>query len=221
MVELSLEKELEKKKEFLIKELIEQGITDELVLDAIRNVPRHLFVPSEFLDEAYANYPLPIGYGQTISQPYTVAFMLQELGLRKGLKVFEVGTGSGWNAGLIAWIVKPALVYTTEIIAELAEMAKRNLKSAGIKNVKVLPIDGSCGYAKEAPYDRIIVTAACPSVPKMLVEQLRIGGELIAPVGGCAEQKMVKVIKRKNRLEKKELGYFVFVPLRGKYGTTL
>ncbi|RLE43245.1 hypothetical protein DRJ16_04000 [Candidatus Woesearchaeota archaeon] len=145
--------------------------------------------------------------------------MLQELELRKGLKVFEVGTGSGWNAGLIAWIVKPALVYTTEIVAELAEMAKKNLKSAGIKNVKILPIDGSCGYTAKAPYDRIIVTAACPSVPKPLVEQLKVGGKLIAPVGSCAEQRMIKVIKRKNRIEKKELGYFVFVPLKGKYGS--
>lgn len=194
----------------------EMGIKDKQVLDAMMNVPRHLFVAKEMINESYENYPLSIGSGQTISQPYTVAFMLEAIELKKGDKVLEVGTGSGWNAALIAEIVKPGEVFTTEIVEELIKHAERNLKK--YKNVYVIKTDGSCGYKKEAPYDKIIVTAACPSIPRPLIEQLKEGGILVAPVGGSFGQKMIKGIKRKGRLIEENLGDFVFVPLIGKYG---
>lgn len=196
------------------------GIRDERVLQAMREVKRELFVPEQLLVEAYANYPLPIGHQQTISQPYTVAFMLEQLRLEPGQRVLEVGAGSGWNAALIAWLVRPrGSVIATEIISELALNAQANLKRAGVSNVKVVCWDGSLGYEKRAPYDRIIVTAACPKIPGPLTEQLADSGILIAPVGsGIFGQEMVRLVKRGDRLEKDSLGMFVFVPLRGEHG---
>jgi len=200
----------------MVKVCAEMGIKDKRVLDAMLKVARHLYVPENLGSEAYGNYPLPIGSGQTISQPYTVAFMLEALELKKRDKVLEVGTGSGWNAALIAEIVKPGKVFTTEIVEELVKSAKKNLRK--YKNVKVIRVDGSAGYKKEAPYDKIIVTAACPSVPNPLVEQLKDNGILIAPVGEEYGQDMVKITKKKGKLVEKYLGSFVFVPLKGEYG---
>lgn len=142
--------------------------------------------------------------------------MLEALELKRGDKVLEVGTGSGWNAALIAEIVKPGKIFTTEFVEKLAKSAKKNLRK--YRNVKVIKIDGSAGYKKEAPYDRIIVTAACPAVPKPLTEQLKENGILIAPVGAEFGQDMIKIIKKKGKLFEKNLGGFVFVPLKGKYG---
>jgi len=162
---------------------------------------------------------LPIGYEQTISQPTTVLIMTEALELKKGQKVLEVGAGSGYQAALIGNLVgAKGKVITTEIIPELAKFAKANLKKAKIKNAFVVEYDGSQGYGKEAPYDRIIVTAACPEIPKPLVDQLKEGGIIIAPVGSFLGQKMVKGTKRKGGLETYSLGDFVFVPLKGKYG---
>ena len=200
--------------ERLIEELKLMGIKDERVLDAIKKVPRHKFILENYLSEAYANYPLSIGYNQTISQPYTVAFMLQALELKKNDKVLEIGTGSGWNAALISEIVKPGKVYTTEIIKELVEFAKKNLKD--YKNVKVIYSDGSQGLKEYEPYSKIIVTAGCPEIPKPLIKQLKPNGILVAPVGSYS-QKMLKIIKTK-QLKIQELGDFVFVPLKGKFG---
>lgn len=206
--------------EALLDELRAMGIDDERVLDAMKDTKRELFVPEHLESEAYANYPLPLSHGQTISQPYTVAFMLEQLKLEPGQKVLEVGAGSGWNAALIARLVRPrGIVIATEIISELALNAEANLKRAGISNVKVVCADGSLGYEKEAPYDRIIVTAACPKVPKPLIEQLADNGILIAPVGsGIFGQDMVRLVKRGDNLESDSLGRFVFVPLRGEHG---
>lgn len=204
----------------LIEELKSQGISDKNVLESIETVPRCLFVPKDLLREAYSNNPLPVGKGQTISQPYTVAFMLQALELKKGLKVLEVGSASGWNAALIGYIIKPGKVYTTEIIPELAELAKENLKK--LKNsekvIKVILTDGSLGLSKYAPFDRIIVTAACPKIPNSLIEQLSSNGILIAPVGGEFDQEMIRIRKNKDKIEKEDLGSFIFVPLKGKHG---
>ncbi len=210
----------DRKLEVLLDELRAMGISDERVLDAMREVRRELFVPEQLLVEAYANYPLPIGHQQTISQPYTVAFMLEQLRLEPGQRVLEVGAGSGWNAALIARLVSPkGQVIATEIISELAINAEANLKRAGVSNAKVVCWDGSLGYGKMAPYDRIIVTAACPKVPEPLISQLRDSGILIAPIGsGIFGQEMVRIVKRGDRLEKDSLGMFVFVPLRGEHG---
>ncbi|MEM4248434.1 MAG: protein-L-isoaspartate(D-aspartate) O-methyltransferase [Candidatus Nanoarchaeia archaeon] len=203
----------------LIKELIEMGIKDKAVLEAINKVPRHFFVPGDLLKEAYANYPLPIPGMQTISQPYTVAFMLEALELKRGQKVLEIGTGSGWNAALIAHLVGiRGKVITTEIVPELINFSKQNIKKFGLKNIKIIETDGSQGYAKEAPYDRIIVTAACLEIPIPLVEQLKERGIIVAPVGPSYNQEMIKARKVKGRLKRKSLGFFAFVPLTGKYG---
>ena len=195
-------------------------IKDEKLLEAFREVPRELFIKDGFEEEAYGDYPLPIGMGQTISQPTTVMIMTQALELKEGQKVLEVGAGSGWQAAIIGKIVgEKGKVITTEIIAELAEFARKNINKAKIKNVKVINYDGSQGYKKEAPYDRCIITAACPQIPPPIIEQLKEGGIVVAPVGSLAfGQSMIKLRKKSKELIKENLGSFVFVPLKGKYG---
>ena len=206
---------LERRKK-LVKKLEFKGVTDKNVLNAILKIKREDFVLDK--DEAYLDTALPILKGQTISQPYTVAIMLEALELKKNDKVLEIGTGSGYNADLIAEIIKPGIVYTTEIIKELYDFAKENLKKAKVKNVKVFNVDGSKGLEKYKYFDKIIITAACPKVPEQLLKQLKIDGILVAPVDKGYCQEMLKVIKRKDKLEIKNLGDFVFVKLRGKFG---
>ncbi len=192
-------------------------ITDRNVIRAFKAVPREKFVPMAFIHEAYGDYALPIPAAQTISQPTTVAIMTQALELKPNDKVLEVGAGSGYQAAIISKIAKE--VITTELISELAILAKNNLNAAEIKNVKVLCRDGSKGYEEEAPYDKIIVTAACPEIPAQLLKQLRTNGILVAPVGAVHTQEMLKIKKGKyGKLTVKNLGDFVFVPLRGKHG---
>ncbi|MCX8147471.1 MAG: methyltransferase domain-containing protein, partial [Candidatus Woesearchaeota archaeon] len=145
-----------------------------------------------------------------------IMIMLQALEPKESDKVLEIGTGSGYNAALLSKLVKK--VVTTEIIPELVEYAKKNLKKAGIKNVEVFHSDGSRGHKKEAPYDKIIVTAACPEIPLPLIEQLKENGIIVAPVGPLYSQKMIKGTKKKGKLVLEELGDFVFVPLKGKHG---
>ncbi len=193
--------------------LFQEGITNKQVLEAIKKVPRHLFIPKEYQKQAYTNYPLPIGQGQTISQPYTVAFMLQHLELKPNQKVLEIGTGSGYNAALIAELIIPnGKLFTTEIHDQLIKKAKTNLKN--YKYINIIKTDGSQGYKKQAPYDRIIATAAAPNIPKSWLEQLKDHGIIIAPIKDI----MFKIKKLKNQIQKQELGYFQFVPLKGKYG---
>lgn len=195
-------------------------ITDERLLKAFQEVPRELFITKGFEEQAYVDHPLPIGHKQTISQPTTVMLMTQALELKEGQKVLEIGAGSGWQAAIIGKIVgSKGKVITTEIIPELAKFAKGNIKKAKIKNVDVINYDGSQGYKKEAPFHRIIVTAACPKIPSPLIEQLDEDGILVAPVGSLVfGQDMVKLIKTKSGMKKESLGSFVFVPLKGKYG---
>lgn len=208
----------EESKNNLIAELRLEGIKDEKVLGAFSEIPRHLFVPKEMFNESYHNVALPIGYGQTISQPYTIAVMLEALELKPGDKVLEVGTGSGYNAALIGHIIgRKGKLFTTEIVPELAEESKKKLSNLNIKNVKVVVCDGSLGYDKEKPYDKIIVTAACREIPPRLLEQLRNNGVLVAPVGHTYEQEMLKVKKVGKKLDVKNLGFFVFVPLKGAF----
>lgn len=188
---------------------------------AFMKVPREKFVLKEDAGRAYHDIPLLIMHGQTISQPFAVVRMTDELGLRKRHKVLEVGTGSGYQAAMIAEVVGlKGKVVSTERIPELVSFARANLKKAGIISVEVVEWDGSCGYEKEAPYDRIIVTAACPGIPRPLVEQLKPGGILIAPVSRSHySQKLVRLAKHvDSSFETRELGDYVFVPLIGKHG---
>jgi len=218
--------ELRKK---LIEALKREGIikTKE-VMDAMLAVPREEFVPEELKDEAYMDCPLPIGYGKTISAPHMVAIMNEALELKPGLKVLEVGAGSGYHAATIAEIVAPKKegetkghVYTIEIVPELAEFAEKNLKKLNYsKHVTVIVGDGSVGYLKEAPYDRILVTAAASKIPEPLIEQLENGGILVIPVGNLyGYQSLLRARKSLNgKISIEDLGGCAFVPLLGKYG---
>lgn len=195
-------------------------IKDTRLIRAFKKIPRENFILQEDLVKAYRDHPLAIGYGQTISQPTTVMLMTQALELKLGDKVLEVGTGSGYQAALISEMVgKNGKVYTTEIVDALAKFARENLKRLKVKNVEVFKADGSKGLKKYAPFDKIIVTAGCPEVPKPLIDQLKVGGILIAPVGDQFLQKMLKIKKLNNKeLHTEDLGDFIFVPLTGEYG---
>ncbi|MBI1972890.1 protein-L-isoaspartate(D-aspartate) O-methyltransferase [Candidatus Woesearchaeota archaeon] len=195
---------------------LQQVIADQRVLQAFLQVPREQFVPRQFREDAYEDRPLPIGHGQTISQPTTVLLMTSFLQVREGQKILEIGAGSGYQAAILAEIIGPkGKVITLEVHKELAVFAKKNLHS--YTNVQVIHTDGSGGYSKEAPYDRILITAACPTLPQHLLHQLNKDGILVAPVGDLAVQTMVRIRKGE---EPEALGQFVFVPLQGKYGFT-
>lgn len=205
------------RKEELIDYWIKSGlVTDRRLIRAFKSVPRERFIHSHQTGEAYGDYPLPIGYEQTISQPTTVMVMIRALELKKTDRVLEVGAGSGWCAAIMSRLCKEAI--TTEIIPELAGFAAENIKRQGIKNVQVINADGSRGYEKEAPYDKIMVTAACPKIPEPLIEQLKENGIIISPVGSLFGQSMIKGKKIKGALKTQNLGSFIFVPLKGEYG---
>lgn len=204
-------------KKSLAKQWKKTGIVkDKRLLKAFESIPREKFIHDEFVGEAYADNPLPIGYGQTISQPTTIMIMIESLELKKTDKVLEIGAGSGYNAALMSKLCKK--IYTVEIVPELVHFARENIKRLKIKNVEVAGGDGSIGLKEKAPYDKIMVTAGCPSIPKPLIDQLKEGGILVAPVGSKWEQEMIKAKKVKGELKKENLGYFVFVPLLGKHG---
>jgi len=189
-------------------------------LKAFKDIDRSQFIPKEVKDMAYQDSPLPLLRGKTISQPTTVMIMTAALELEPGMKVFEVGTGSGYQAAIIANIVgKKGKVVTTEVIPELVHFAKANLKKANINNIKILEADGSQGYKKGSPYDRIILTCASKEFPQPLIDQLKVGGMIVGPVGSVDEQEMVKGIKQKEgKLQMEFLGQFLFTPMYGKYG---
>ncbi len=193
-----------------------RGVRDERVLAAMRKIPRHLFVPKGFERAAYEDRPLPIGEGQTISQPYIVAVMTEQLELQPQDRVLEVGTGSGYQAALLAELA--GSVISIERLASLADRARENLARAGVTGVQVVVGDGTEGYPPEAPYDAIIVTAASPGVPQPLIDQLAEGGRLIAPVGPRECQDLIKLVKREGRVESIPLGGVCFVPLIGQFG---
>jgi len=211
-----MDKFLEKRK-LMIQVIKNYGVKDENILNAMLKIPRHLFVPKQFEDQAYEDYPLQIGNNQTISQPYTVAFMLENLELKKNDRVLEIGAGSGYSAALISEVTKNK-VYTTEIISSLALKAEENLIKAKIKNVKVLCADGSLGLKEFSPYNKILINAACPDFPELLIKQLKNNGIILGPIGGVLGQEMVKGIKKGRKLERKVLGNFIFVPLKGEFG---
>ncbi|MCQ1539165.1 protein-L-isoaspartate(D-aspartate) O-methyltransferase [Methanocalculus taiwanensis] len=193
-----------------------RGITDERVLLAMEEVERHLFVPHDLEREAYHDSPLPIGHGQTISQPYIVAEMTALLRLRPGDSVLEVGTGSGYQAALLAII--SGRVISIERIPEVARRAEENLRRAGVEGVRIFVSDGTAGYPEAAPYDAILVTAAAPSVPTPLFSQLADGGRLVAPVGDRNIQHLVRITRQGDEFLQECFEPVRFVPLIGEYG---
>lgn len=200
------------KREQMVKtQLKARGIKDAATLLAMQNVPRHLFVPENMKPYAYTDGPLPIGDGQTISQPYIVAFMTEALQLKESDKVLEIGTGSGYQAAILAKIVDS--VYTIEIVKNLAFKAKDRLQELGYANVNVKWGDGYHGWPVKAPFDAIIVTAGADSIPQPLIDQLKIGGKMIIPVGPYNYlSHLVLVTKKKNKIIKKKLIPVRFVP---------
>jgi protein-L-isoaspartate(D-aspartate) O-methyltransferase len=197
-------------------QIVERGIRDKRVIEVMKKVPRHLFVPEDIIESAYDDRALPIGHGQTISQPYIVALMTELLELKGDNKVLEIGTGSGYQAAILAELVKE--VYTIERVEPLAEEAKRRFEKLGLKNIKVYVKDGTEGLPDESPFDKIIITAATPDIPQPLVEQLKEGGIIVAPVGERYSQYMLKAIKKGKELERSYLIPVAFVPLIGRYG---
>ena len=189
-----------------------RGVKDPRVLSAMLKVERHLFVPKDLQTSAYADQPLPIGEGQTISQPYIVALMTELLELKGGEKVLEVGTGSGYQAAILAELTKE--VYTIEIIEALASSAKNLLLQLGYQNIHVKAGDGYLGWPEVAPFDAIIVTCAPDHIPKPLLEQLKEGGRMVVPVGAYS-QELKKIVKRSGRIETSDIIPVIFVPMTG------
>lgn len=204
-------------RERLVQRLSRSGISDPAILDRVRSVPRHLFVDEALQSRAYEDSALPIGHGQTISQPYIVAFMTQELGLEPHHKLFELGTGSGYQAAVASLLVDE--VFTVEIVPELAERASEDLERLGHENVHVRQGDGWAGWPDEAPFDRIIVTAAAPELPEPLLEQLADGGRMIIPVGPAGGRQDLYLVwkTRDGELKSRAILPVRFVPVTGDH----
>lgn len=200
------------REEMVERQIAARGVRDPRTLEAMKTVARHLFVPEALVGQAYDDHPLPIGHGQTISQPYIVAFMTEALDLEGGETVLEVGTGSGYQAAVLAEIA--GHVYSIEIVPALAEEAGARLKALGYRNVEVRAGDGYRGWPEAAPFDAIIVTAAAPRVPEPLRDQLRDGGRLVLPVGD-EWQELVVITRRGDEYEEKKVLPVRFVPMTG------
>ena len=206
-------------KERLIQKLIFSGyLKSEEVIKAMSKVPRHEFVPPDQRRYAYEDNPLRIGSGQTISAPHMVAIMTEALEVSKEDKILEIGTGSGYQTAILAEMASKGEIYTLEKLSPIMEFAKKNLSRLGYKNIFVIEGDGTQGYKEKAPYDKIIVTAAAPKIPPLLISQLKSPGKLLIPLGGKMYQDLLLVEKNKNKIERKNLGGCIFVPLIGKDG---
>jgi protein-L-isoaspartate(D-aspartate) O-methyltransferase len=190
-----------------------RGVKDPRVLSALLKVERHRFVPEEYLHSAYTDQPLPIGEGQTISQPYIVALMTELLELKGEERVLEIGTGSGYQAAILAELAKE--VYSIEIIETLASLAKNRLLELGYQNIKVKAGDGYLGWPEVSPFDAMIITCAPDHIPKPLIEQLKEGGRMVVPVGTYA-QELKKIVKRSGKIETTDIIPVVFVPMTGE-----
>lgn len=207
----------------LRREMVERfvaprGVDDARVLEAMRRIPRERFVPEPLRAKAYGDHSLPIGHGQTISQPYVVGLMTQRLALDRGHKVLEIGTGSGYQTAVLSALART--VYSIERIDELARSASILLRSLGCHNVSVKAFDGTYGYPAAAPYDRILVTAGATGVPEPLLAQLAIGGRLVVPIGSAERQRIRVIRRRKTDFAQEDGEEVVFVPLIGRFGRT-
>lgn len=203
-----------KRQQMVASQIKRRGIRDQRVLEAMRKVERHKFVPDPLQHKAYDDRPLPIGLGQTISQPYIVAFMTEQLQLRGSEKVLEIGTGSGYQAAILGEIAEQ--VFTIEIVEELARRSSALLKQLGYRNITVRAGDGYQGWPEEAPFDAIIVTAAPDHIPRPLIDQLKPGGRLIIPVGGFSQDLILMTKQENNEIQKKRVLPVRFVPMTGE-----
>jgi protein-L-isoaspartate(D-aspartate) O-methyltransferase len=208
----------QKREHMVINQIEARGIKDKKVLEALRKVERHKFVPKQYQNEAYNDYPLPIGEGQTISQPYIVALMTAVLDLKGTETVLEIGTGSGYQAAVLGEICKH--VYTIEIVDALGKRSKRLLSELGYKNITVKVGDGYKGWKEHSPFDAIIVTCAPSHIPGPLKDQLAEGGRMIIPVGESLSQKLMLLIKREGKITQKAIIPVRFVPMMKKDGKT-
>jgi protein-L-isoaspartate(D-aspartate) O-methyltransferase len=211
----------EEERNRLVDSLVSRGyVTSEAVGKAMRRVPREEFLPKDVRDEAYIDSPLPIGEGQTISAPHMVAIMAEQLDLRPGQKLLEIGAGSGYHSAVCAELIAPdGHIYTIERISSLATFAEDNLKRTGYGDlVTVILGDGTKGLPDKAPFDRIFVAAGAPDIPTPLTDQLSDGGKLLVPVGGRYYQDLIKVERKGKKLFKENMGGCIFVPLIGEYG---
>lgn len=205
--------------EKMVQYLLENGYADERTASAMRKVLREFFIPDIYKQHAYVDSPLPIGAGQTISAPSIVAIMTTKLEVKPGMKILEVGAGSGYQAAILCELVgESGKVYTIERVPELIEQARMNISKIGYKNIEIIYGDGTLGYKEASPYDRIIVTAGAPRVPPPLIEQLKMGGKMIIPVGALYWQDLVLLEKSESGIEEKNLLPVMFVPLIGEYG---
>jgi protein-L-isoaspartate(D-aspartate) O-methyltransferase len=207
---------VQKRQDMVDKDIKDRGIKDKKVLEVMGMIPRHLFVDEDLRNRAYADYPLPIGEGQTISQPYVVALMTEALRLKPTDRVLEIGTGSGYQAAVLSEIVKE--VFTIEIRKNLADMASKRLKDLGYSNVKVKYADGYFGWEEYAPFDAIIITAAANHIPPPLIKQLKEGGRLIVPLGSMVYYQTLTIVtkKKKEELDVEQMGSVAFVPMVGE-----
>ena len=216
MVERTIESDFRGPRRRLIESLQANGISDLAVLRAIDEVPRHLFVPTGVRHRAYEDSSLPIGNGQTISQPSVHARYLQELRLTGRERVLEIGTGSAYQTALLSKLVEQ--VFSIERVGTLMDRSREILQRTGARNVSLLLGDGTLGWSSYGPYDAILVSAAAPKVPQPLADQLAEGGRLLVPLGGREEQVLAVITKRGTELERRDIGPVRFVPLVGKYG---
>ena len=198
------------------KQLVSRGISDPRVLRAMAKVPRHLFLESELWEHAYEDHPLPIGAHQTISQPYILALMVEALELKGTERVLEVGTGSGYAAAVLSELC--AEVFTVEVLEELALKSRALLSNLGYKNVSLLMGDGTLGWEEHSPYDAVAISAAAPCIPRPLVEQLKVPGYLVFPIGEEELQTLVRIRKDRAGIREEYLGDCHFVKLTGRYG---
>ena len=204
------------RREMVSRFVAPRGVDDPRVLEAMRQVPRHLFVPEPLRGKAYGDHSLPIGFGQTISQPYVVGLMTQRLALEAGHKVLEIGSGSGYQTAVLAFLART--VYSLERIDGLARRASETLRALGCRNVSIKAFDGTYGYPAAAPYDRILITAGTHEVPEPLLRQLAVGGRLVAPIGPPEGQRVRVIRRRKTDFAQEDGEAVVFVPLVGKFG---
>jgi protein-L-isoaspartate(D-aspartate) O-methyltransferase len=212
-------KDYTRAREKMVREqIIGRGIKDPRVIEAMLKVPRHLFLPEALLGQAYGDSALPIGEGQTISQPYMVAYLSEALDLRGNEKVLEIGTGSGYQAAVLAWLAER--VYSTERIRSLLEKARKVLDQIRCHNVITRLSDGSYGWEEEAPFDVILVTAGAPSLPRPLMDQLKVGGTMVIPVGDRNCQRLIRIRRDASGFSEEELIECNFVALVGEHGWT-